>query len=163
MPSFLFILAALAAEPTIATSSDGTVVGRVLVDAPEAEVRELLSNPQAVRSMQPEVRAVQSTPSGSCQVVDVKTDGPLNTLDYKALRCPTTKGWRETLLQSDDFNALETEWRLTPTPNGTQVEYRVRTELDMAVPDALVQRGVQKTVGRTLVELVKRMADRVTH
>lgn len=157
---WLLLPAALAADPSVSVGSDGTIVARVHVPANEAQVREALSDPVKAGQLSPEVLSVASTPSGTCEVVTVQTQGAWDPLNYRGMRCPTETGWRTTLLDSDDFSALDVEWKLVAAEGGTDVEYRVKTEVDLAVPQSLVRKGMERSARNTLLSLLERVVGR---
>ena len=155
-----FVLLARADDPTVATEADGTLVGRIFVPADESVVRSFLANPIDAIRLSPEVTEAQSTAEGGCAVVTVEAQGPWDALHYRARLCPTESGWRSTLLESEDFQRLDVEWQLEPTSGGTAVEYRVRSEIDLGIPQFLVRGGTERSIRGTLLALVHRVAGR---
>ncbi len=155
----IFSLAsALAAEPTVTTQADGTVVARMEVAASAEAIRAILSDSEASVRLSADVLSVDAALKGKCSEMTVQTKGAWNPLEYKALRCPTANGWRTSLIESDDFSALEVEWKLDPSCSDlTTVEYRVRTDVDIVAPKALVQQGVRRSARDTLKELLRKV------
>jgi hypothetical protein len=93
--------------------------------------------------------------------VQVSVKGAWDPLFYTAKRCPTARGYKYTLLQSDSITDYEAEWRLDPLPGGgTRVTYTVRTDVDLPVPNALIQKGVVDSATSTIKSLIRRLARR---
>lgn len=157
----LAALAAFADEPAVTTSSsdDGSVVARCHIEASPAEVKEILADPVAASRLTAEIITVESKPKGDCVELNISTAGMWNPLRYKANRCPTKDGWRYDLAESEDFSALHSEWKLTPSGAGTDVEYRVRTEIK-SIPSALVRKGTERSMRATLIRLAAKVIGR---
>ena len=153
----LFALGSRANEPVADISTSATVLHQYL-DATETDVRAILADARTSTELAPEVLNVQEAPSGSCSLLDVTTRGPGSPMHYRALRCPTAWGWRTSLVSSDDFHSLETEWHVTPTRSGTAVTYRVQGELKKPIPEFLVRRGLERSARATLENLRDRIA-----
>lgn len=151
--------AALADEPpTVQLSGDGTVEARLRLPAEAgAEVRKVLADPAALGQLTSEVLSVETVERGSCQEVTRRTRGMFRPFKLRALRCPTAEGWEESLLEGSDFKAYATEWRVVETADGTEVIYRVRTELDVAVPQAVINQNVVQSTRNQLIKLARRV------
>ncbi len=155
MIAFFMGSIALAQEPTIASATDGTVVANVQVAASVEQVRAALADADTASRLPPEVLEVTSASKGSCTVIDVKTEGAWSPLEYQGLRCPTADGWHTSLVKSEDFDGLEVTWKVTPNGTGSAIEYRVRTDLAMAVPASLLQPRMEKSARATVLRLVE--------
>jgi hypothetical protein len=149
-------LSAMGAEPEVELDPSGTIVGRIVVPADAAEVREVVDDPVACGRLSSDIVSVQSEPAAHSRCVDVTTEtkGLFRTLFMRSRRCPTADGWEDRLVQSDDFDAYETRWSLRPVDGGTEVTVRVHTEVDLPVPSSLVQSRQKKSVGEVLENLV---------
>jgi hypothetical protein len=157
---FLFIvtISAFAAPASPIIEDDGTVRMSMEIDASEADIRAILADTSgSLMDLSTEVLSVQSLPKGTCEDVKRETKGVWRPLKWRSLRCPTANGWHEELVTSDDFSAFETEWRLEAVDGGTIVTYRVRTELNMAIPQTVVRDGIVKGARNALVNLAKKV------
>ncbi len=159
---FLSLLYALAfaVEPVTTVSENGTVEVRTLVSASEAEIRALLSDPMASARLAPGFMSMSTAPQGACLHLNVAVAGPLDAISYTALRCPTATGWRTSLLESDTLTAMDAEWSVTPRADGTEVVYRLRSDVSMPVPSFLVRRNVLRSAVGTLESLVRKVTRR---
>jgi uncharacterized protein YndB with AHSA1/START domain len=155
MIHLLWVALAFAQDPTVTSAADGTVTATVDVAASAEKVRACLADAEATSKLTPEVIDAEATPKGACEVVDVTSQGAWNPFTYKALRCPTKDGWTYELLQSEDFEALHIEWKVTPTSSGSTVEYKVKTDLAMSLPSSVVQPRLERSARATLMKLVE--------
>lgn len=150
----LAALSAFASPPEVEMDSAGVVFGRILVPATEADVREVVGDPVALGRLSPDIVSVTPEPSGSCVDVVTETKGLFRTLFMRSRRCPTIDGWEDRLVQSDDFQAYETQWSLREVEGGTEVTVRVHSVVDLPVPTSVVQSRQKKSVGEVLENLL---------
>jgi hypothetical protein len=154
----LCIASALAGDPVPVIDEAGAVVITTVVPQSEAEVRAALADPEQAALLAPEVLGVTTLTRGTCVTLGVTVKGAWDPLKYTAKRCPTARGFKYALLQSDTLTAYEAEWSLVPQASGgTEVTYRVRTEVDLPVPKALVKKGMLQSARDTLLALVKKV------
>jgi hypothetical protein len=154
--SLLFVLAGVALAdppvPTVSVATDGAVVATFTVSAPESAVLAVLADPRTLTG--PEVLSMATAPQGGCLVIDATTQGMLSPLAYRSLRCPTETGFHETLVQSDDFTAIESTWRLSQVADGTRVDFRLVSQPDLPVPQSVIRPTVVKSVTRMMERLI---------
>ncbi len=154
---------AAAAEPTAYMDDAGTAHVSAVVSQTEAEVRAALADPQLAAALPPEVldvKMLKMLGQGACITLGVTVKGAWDPLSYTTQRCPTAHGFTYQLVKSDSITAYEAEWSLAPhAGGGTDVSYRVRTEVDLPVPRAMVRKGVLQSARDTVVALVRK----VTH
>jgi hypothetical protein len=156
----LLAMAALASDPApvVATGDDGTVTATIHLEAAPDQVRTALADPVAAAHLTPEVLDIHALPTdGGCVLMDVQTTGLWNPMCYRARRCPTASGWRVDLVSSDSFESMHSEWKLVPSASGTDVTLTVHSEIG-SIPDALVEKGTEKSLKNTLLALVKQVA-----
>ena len=159
MLPLLHVLSAVAAEPSTTVDAGGTVQVECFVAASEAEVRALITDPQLAAKLTPEVLSVKTLTKGECLTLGVTVKGAWDPLTYTSQRCPTATGFTYKLLQSEDITAYEAEWKFDPQPNGgTKVTYRLKTEVDLPVPQSLVRKGVIDSAKETIRQLIARVA-----
>lgn len=149
--------AALAdSPPDVRVDADGTVVGRMLIEADESDVREAISSVQRT-NVSANVLEQRFLPDGGCTSIFRKTRGMFSPMEMNTRLCPTATGWRESLVDSSDFSAYESEWVLRPSGAGTELQLRVRSEINLAVPSALVRRGTAQGVRETFSAVLGRV------
>lgn len=152
---------ATAQEPSSPTvAEDNTVRSEVLIAASIDEVRRDLADPVAAAGLSSNVIRARVISRGACDVVAMTVRGLTGPMEYTAKRCPTTNGWTETLVSSDDFDAHRAEWKVTPVPGGTLVTLTISIEPDVPVPQRVINSVVQSQVVQTLKNLVRRVAGR---
>lgn len=148
---------AMAAEPTLSTptvEADGTVRIEMMVSSTPAEVRAILEDPVRACKLSPDVAtATRGATSGPCTELNVSARAPGSTLDYRSSRCRTATGWRESLVESDAFTRMDSEWTVESTEAGTKVVLRVRTAVT-GLPDFLVRSSVTRSVSATATNLL---------
>lgn len=145
----LFLLAPSAALAEDAVSQD------VVVNMDAEQVRALLANTSLAMSMSQDVISHRIEDAAPCQLVHITTRGLTSPLNYTVRRCPTASGFKETLVHGDDMiEAMEVEWRTTPTEGGTKVRLSVLTRISR-VPQVFINQQVRQSVGQTLRNLVR--------
>ena len=148
-----------ATEPVSAVDPSGIVSVTVVVPQSEADVRAALSDPERAAALPPEVISVTTLARGNCITLGVTVKGAWDPLHYTTLRCPTPGGFKYRLLQSDSITAYEAEWSLVPhAGGGTEVTYRVHTEIDLPIPRALIRKGVLQSAKDTVMALIRRVS-----
>jgi hypothetical protein len=155
----LLVSIARAQDPSASVEADGTVVVSAVVCATPEAVRAVIDDPVALGKLSPDVLATRpeaGAPEG-CQRLSRETRGLFRPLRMLLVRCRTESGWREQLVSSDDFSTFGSEWTLTPTAEGTQVVYRVKTEVNYPVPKSTVTAAVKEATLNTLRNLVKKV------
>jgi hypothetical protein len=92
-----------------------------------------------------------------CDELVTKTRGLFRPLRYRSRRCRTADGYRDRLVESEDFSAYETTWALREVDGGTEVTVRVHTEVNLPVPKSAVEKRSRKSVG----EMLEALADKI--
>lgn len=162
MESMLALVALVAAQdPTSSVDASGTVEVRCTVAASEAEVRALLGDAVRTAQLAPDTLTARPTTRGPCTELGMTVKGPLDPIVLRTLRCPTTKGWSYSLLDSDTVTTFSAEWKLTPSASGgTDVVYRIQSDVNLPVPKFLVRKGVLASAQETLRNLIKQVTRR---
>jgi hypothetical protein len=148
---------AVAGDPQISVGPDGTVVASMMVDATEATVKTTIPDVLQASKGFKNVLDVQITPDGTCRKVFRRTTGLWQPLEMYTRLCPTSQGWRERLVQSDDYDAYDVEWSVQPKDGRTEVRITVKSEVDLPVPSALVRQGAIGGIHETFAELLRRL------
>lgn len=157
----VLVASVLAQTPVGSFDADG--MARVFVVVPDGElaVRAALFDPEAAAALPPEVLAVHTIATGKCVTLGVTVKGAWDPLRYTTQRCPTVTGYRYQLLQSDTITRYEAEWSLLPhVGGGTEVTYRIRTEVDLPVPNSIIRQNVLISAKDTVLALIKRVTAR---
>jgi hypothetical protein len=142
-------------DATVTVDDEGRVVARIHVPASTEEVRAVLGDTDGqLAALSPDTLSVQTTQVGPCEMVDRKTRGVWRPFAFRAKRCPTDRGWQETLVASDDFTKYEAEWELEATDHGTEVVYKIQTEINAPVPSSLVRTNLKSAASSMLKRLV---------
>lgn len=138
----------------LGVDGEGYVGAQLEVAHPVALVKAYLGDADKAMRLAPEVLDADSVPHGKCAKVSVKAKGLLRPMHYVVLRCPTSVGYTEQLLESGDFTAHNVEWTLTETASGgTLVTVKARTRLSFPVP----QSTLTKVAGQSLKATLKGM------
>ena len=143
-------------EPQVRYEDDLLVIEAV-VDRPASEIRPLLGDIQMMSDISPDILETTSQAIGTCHKVTRKTRGIWRSLELNLLRCPTADGWKETLLKPGDYTAYESHWEVRDAPGGSHLSFKLRTEVNLPVPDALVRRQVQSASKQSFLTLVGRI------
>ncbi len=155
---------AVAVEPVVTIDDAGHVVARVVLPASASDVHDILSDTDgAMAELAPDVLDVTIESAGTCELVSRRTRGVFRPFAFRARRCPTRNGWKEVLVDSEDFLAYEAAWELEETAGGTEVIYRIQTELNSPVPQGVVRSSLKSAAGQILsglAELVGRPRSR---
>ena len=153
---FASSLAIAGDDATVSVDDRGHVIARIQVPATTTEVRALLADTEGrLAQLSPDTLSVKSTPDGDCEMVERRTRGIFRPFAFRAKRCPTERGWEETLVESGDFTAYEAEWELEEQEDGTtEVVYRIQTEINAPVPSSLVRSNLKTAAGNMLKQLV---------
>ncbi|MED5372915.1 MAG: hypothetical protein VX899_17985 [Myxococcota bacterium] len=136
----LSLFIGLGAPAQTQVNSDGSVISKVLVEAPVDEVRAALSSPEAIERIAGEDALVSQEREGSCWLVERYQAHPLLSVRFVTRACPSADGMVETLVHSDEMDQFQARWRFTETEGGTAITYQVRTSLKIPAPQGLVRR-----------------------
>lgn len=156
----LVVAQALAQDPTETVDPSGIVTVACTVAAPEATVREALSDPVAVAYWSGQTLSAVATPSGPCAKLGMKVSGAFSPIHLDVLSCPTRTGWKLSLLESDTVTSFGAEWTVQAVDaSHTRVSYAVHSDVNLPVPDSLVRKNVlagAKQALQALIEKVRR-------
>ena len=155
-------LALAAPEPSEPiTVGESTVTTQVLIQADPAAIRAALADPLTACRLSGDVlSATVLEKEGDCAVLRITTRGLSAPLTYTTRRCPTTDGFRETLVTTNDFDSQASSWKLTPVTGGTVVTLAVRSEPRLPLPQRMINAAVGSSAVQTLRNLVHRVTGR---
>jgi len=143
-----------ATKVTTRVTAEGLVIAQVHVAASPAAVREQLGDAERAHRLAPTTVSVKATPDGACEKLQLSTRGLFSPFHLETRRCPTSTGWRETLVRSSDFKEYWNEWTIKADGAGTLVTFTTRTLPDVAVPESIIlsqTRGVLAKLMRGLL------------
>jgi hypothetical protein len=143
---------AVAQEPVL-TSTSGNVEAYIDLTVPPEKVRAFLADPAASSHLVPDVLSVDVTSQGTCQDIGLTTRGLSRPLAVRVRRCPTSDGWRQDLVQSEDFTSYEMVWKIQALATGTRVIFHLVMDVNLPVPHFLIHRGVIADAKGTLSAL----------
>ena len=143
-------------SPRITTrvTAKGEVIAEMKVAATASAVRAQLAGAERAHRLAPTTFSVKATPDGACEKLHLSVRGLFSPFQLETRRCPTSTGWRETLIRSSDFKEYWNEWTIKADGDGTLVTFTTRTVPDVAVPLSIIQsqtRGVLAKVMRGLL------------
>jgi len=147
--------AALAAEPQVSIGDDGLLHGAMVIEAPPEAVLAVLEDAERMAGWSKDVLAFDPVgePAGGCQVYAGKTRGLWSPLTYKTKRCRTTEGFRDTLVESDSFSVMSSEWKVRARGDHTAVDYTGDLELSFPVPKKMLSTTRIKSMTQTFTKL----------
>ncbi len=164
LPVCLHLAAGLAraAEPSAPTVAGvSTVSTDVFIAADAATVRAALADPLVASRLNGDVLDARVLgKQGDCTLMQITTRGLTTPLVYTTRRCPTADGFSESLVQTQDFDAQTSVWRLLPVSGGTQVTFEVSSQPRLPVPQRLINAAVGSSAVQTLKNLVARVTGR---
>lgn len=134
-------------------TAGGEIVASLRLSAKPAAVREVLASAERSHGLAPTTVSAKATADGPCERVKLKTRGLFTPFELETRRCPTARGFRETLVASADFAEYWNEWILEDVDGGTRVVFRTRTVPKVAVPEALIQTEARRVIVRLLTNL----------
>lgn len=149
--AFLLLGPRVASAQVPRITEEGTsIVGTVDLLVPADQVRALLADPVASARLIPDVLSVEVTSRGLCQDLGLTTRGLARPLQVRVRRCPTADGWRQDLLQSEDFTSYEMVWKIQPIESGTRVIFKAAMAVNLPVPKSLLKKGMVMSVTGTM-------------
>ena len=145
---------------TTRVTADGLVIAQVRVAASPAAVRELLSDAARTHRLAPTTVSVKATADGACEKLQLSTRGLLSPFQLETRRCPTSTGWRETLVRSSDFKEYWNEWTVKADGAGTLVTFTTRTLPDVAVPESIILSQTRSVLAKLMRGLLGALGER---
>ncbi|MEZ4447996.1 MAG: hypothetical protein R3B09_00870 [Nannocystaceae bacterium] len=130
------------------------VIAVVRIDAPLETVRKALISAEKAHSYAPTTLAARATTDGTCERIALRVKGLFSPFVATTRRCPTSDGWLEKLVESDDFSDYLAEWKLQSMGDATAVHYRVRTIINVSVPQSMITSQTRKVLKTTLQRLI---------
>lgn len=145
---------------TTRVTPEGLVIAQVRVAASPAAVRELLAGAERAHRLAPTTVSVKATPDGACEKLQLSTRGLLAPFHLETRRCPTSTGWRETLVRSTDFKEYWNEWTVKSDGTGTLVTFTTRTMPDVAVPESIILSQTRRVLAKLMRGVLGALGER---
>jgi len=137
----------------VADDADDIVTQDMVLGADSATVRALLADTSQVLGLNADVLSYTIQADAPCQLVNVTARGLTSPIHYTVRRCPTDKGFRESLVSSSDgVEEMTVEWRMDPDSHGTRVHLSVLARV-ARVPQFLVNQHTRRSVALMLRRL----------
>lgn len=148
------------ARVTTRVTPEGLVIAQVHVAASPAAVREVLAGAERSHRLAPTTLSVKATPDGACEKLTLSTRGLLSPFHLETRRCPTSTGWRETLVRSSDFKEYWNEWTIKADGAGSLVTFTTRTLPDVAVPESIILSQTRRVLAKLMRGLLGALGER---
>lgn len=139
-------------------ADDGSVEIAVLAPGSLDQVRAALQDPIARNSLFPSVHDVKVLRrDGACTDVQMTTAGVTSDFVYTMRSCQTAQGWKDTLLSSTDLDVMDASWQLEPTSGGVEVHYKLKLDLSLPIPHAMISGRQAKDMAGGLLRLIHKL------
>jgi hypothetical protein len=148
------------AKITTRITAKGEVIAEVKVAAKTQTVREMLASAERSHNLAPTTVSAHATRDGDCEKVKLQVRGLITPFQLETRRCPTSKGFRETLIGSTDFVEYHNEWVLKDLgAEGTLVTFKTRTMPNVQVLESLILMETRRVLARLLKNLVDALGE----
>jgi ribosome-associated toxin RatA of RatAB toxin-antitoxin module len=136
-------------------TAKGEVIAEVKVTARLQAVRDVLDSAERSHKLAPTTVSTHATRDGACERVKLQVRGLISPFQIETRRCPTAKGYLETLVSSPDFVEYRNEWELKDLgAEGTLVTFKTRTKPNVQVPESLIQMETKRVLTRLMKNLM---------
>lgn len=165
----LFVALALCGAPRSAAADDdasstkistrvtpkGEVIVQVQVATKIDGVRAVLASAERSHNLAPTTVSAHATRDGACERVKLQVRGIITPFQLETRRCPTARGYLETLVGSSDFVDYRNEWELKDLGEvGTLVTFKTRTRPNVQVPESLLLMETKRVLTRLFKNLL---------
>lgn len=132
-----------------------------LIDAPADRIMEVIVDYESYPDWADNIREVEvreTDDEGRGTVVWYRVDARVMEMSYSlAYEYPDENRLTWTLHEADQLNALDGEYLLEPTDDGTLVRYTLEVDLAIPVPGFLKKRAAKQIMETSLGELKNRV------
>jgi ribosome-associated toxin RatA of RatAB toxin-antitoxin module len=127
----------------------------VKVSSKTAAIREVLASAERSHNLAPTTVSSRATRDGDCEKVKLAVRGIIAPFQLETRRCPTAKGYLETMTSSTDFLEYRNEWEFKDLgADGTLITFKTRTLPNVQVPESLILMETKRVLTRLLKNLV---------
>jgi hypothetical protein len=136
---------------------EGHVIATTFIATSLPSVRALLGNPSRVAEIEGRGSEVTSRQKGLCIESNVTAPSGVGKIRYTSLSCPTSDGFRGSLVSSKQIRQMEARWTLRQAGEWVEVSYDLYVVPRIKVPQRLVallsKRGVRRLLEAVRNEL----------
>jgi len=137
-------------------TSEGYIVAVARVPAPADKIMEFIADGQRAHKLAPTtIKTTKIGGDGTCERLRLKVRGVFSPFEVDTKRCRTSKGFRETMIASEDFEAYDVEWVIEPIGDSSMVSFRALNVLSISIPEGLQVRESKKVMAKTVKNLAK--------
>lgn len=140
-------------------TSEGQVIAEVQLAARPEAVREVLASAERAHGLATTTVSVKASRDGACERVQLQTRGLFSPFSLETRRCPTSAGWKETLVTSPHFREYWNEWTIREVPGGTRVTFTTRTMPDVSVPESLILSQTRRVLAKLMRSLMAKLGE----
>lgn len=144
---------------TTRVTAEGQVIAQVKVAAKPAAVREILASAEQAHGLASTTVSVKATRDGACEKVALQTRGLLSPFSLETRRCPTSTGWKETMVASQDFVEYWNEWVVQEQDGGALISFKTRTLPNVSVPESLILSQTRRVLTRLMRNLLTKLGE----
>ncbi len=101
------------------------------------------------------IKAKKIGTDGACERLRLTVRGLFSPFVVDTRRCRTAKGYRETMIASDDFEAYDVIWDIEPAGEHSMISFRAKNVLSISIPEGLQIRESKKVMAKTVKNLAK--------
>lgn len=147
--------AAADGEPKVwsRVTDEGEVIVLTKIPASAAAVRAVLADAERSHMLAPTTIEAKASADGACLRVKLKVRGVVSPLHLETRRCPTTTGFKETLIASSDFVDYHNEWTIQEMGDVVLVSFRSRSMPDLSVPESFILSQTRKVLTKVMTRL----------
>lgn len=150
-------LSAHAQEPQVSVLSDKETVRATVEIAVDAETATALirdHRKKAIASGKVDMTIEDVRKDGACEVMKWTVPHPVKTVSYTARSCQTASGTTVDLVESDDFDAFSSDWRVEPAGEGrARLVVLLRSIPSFPVPLAIARAQTKAALARSLTNI----------
>jgi hypothetical protein len=150
-------LSAHAQEPQVSVLADKeTVRATVEIEVDAATTAALIRDHRnkAIASGQTDMTIEDVRQDGACEVKKWTVPHPVKTVSYTARSCQTDAGTIVKLVESDDFDAFTSDWRVEPAGEGrSRLVVLLRSIPSFPIPGAIARAQTKAALARSLTNI----------
>jgi hypothetical protein len=122
--------------------------------SPETILKFIADGARAHKLAPTTIKAKSLAKDGKCEKIHLTVRGLMSPFEIDTRRCRTAKGFHETMVSSEDFEAYDVEWTIQELGEGSLVSYRALNILSISVPQGMVVRESKKVMAKTMKNLI---------
>ncbi|MEZ4383718.1 MAG: hypothetical protein R3A79_20470 [Nannocystaceae bacterium] len=127
--------------------------------SPETILEFIADGARAHKLAPTTIKAKSLAKDGKCEKLHLTVRGLMSPFEVDTRRCRTAKGFHETMVASEDFEAYDVEWVIQEVGDGSLVSYRALNVLSISVPQGMVVRESKKVMAKTMKNLIAALGE----